>query len=50
MRMEESEGEGQNPLQFTMRMSISRGESLVLERRSSMTGKSRIWASLMDSC
>lgn len=50
MMMEESEGEGQKPLQFTMRISISHGESLVLDRRSSMTGKSTICTSWMDSC
>ncbi|PON59998.1 hypothetical protein TorRG33x02_286450 [Trema orientale] len=49
MRMEEREGEGQNPLQFTIRISISEGESLVLAKRSSMMGKRAIWTSLMES-
>lgn len=47
--VEASEGTGQNPLQFTIRMSISRGDVLVLLRRSSMTGNRTISASLMDS-
>ena len=49
MIMEVSEGVGQKPLQFTIRMSMSRGESLVFDSRSSMTGKRTIWTSLMES-
>lgn len=43
--MEERDGEGQKPLQLTMSMSMSLGETLVLDKRSSKIGKRTIWAS-----
>ena len=49
MIMEEREGEEQRLLQFTISMSIFRGERLVLERRSCITGKITMWNSLMCS-
>ena len=49
MIMEEREGDGQKPLQFMISISISRGDSLVLDRRSSITWNSTMWTSLMDS-
>ncbi|KAL0548595.1 hypothetical protein IC582_013050 [Cucumis melo] len=50
MTMDDREGEGQKPLQLTIRISMSEGERWVLVKRSSMTGNSTIWTSLMDSC
>ena len=49
MIMEEREGDEQRLLQFMISISISRGESLVLDSRSSITGNSTMWSSLMDS-
>lgn len=47
--IEDKEGEGQNPLQLTIRISMSRGERLVLERRSSNTGNRAEWTSSIES-
>ncbi len=49
MSMEEREGEGQKPLQLTMRMSIWVGERWVLAKRCSKTSNRTIWASAVDS-
>ena len=49
MIMEEREGDEQRLLQFMISISISRGESLVLDSRSSITGNSTMWTSLIDS-